>query len=166
MNLEQSTAEAILEKKTEIKIADKTYLVTKPSYATLILLSEFISQLPVIDAESDEDLLKLSLREAKNAKYIGEMLAILVLGAKGSEPYETTEKITKEVKSVLGNRQIEVDEQKIVYPAKELGEVINNELDLEEIFNLFFSLLKDLKIVFFSQIITFLSGVNLTKKTK
>lgn len=145
MNLEQSTADVILEKKKEIAIGDKTYLVAKPSFATLILLSEFISQLPTIDAESDEDTLKVSLFEAKNAAFLGEMIAILVLGARKCEP-------------------IELDGV-IKYPAKDLGKEINYELDLEEIFGLFFDLLKDLKIVFFSQITTFLKGVNLTKKT-
>ena len=53
--IEQVVAAAILEKATtEIEIGDKVYKIADPTTATLILVSELISTLPVVEKVPNE----------------------------------------------------------------------------------------------------------------
>lgn len=80
---EQKVATAILEKSIgSIKAGGKTYEIAPPSTATLILISEIVSTLPVIEKVPKEQIVYSVLHNAKNFKALGDMAAVLVLGAK------------------------------------------------------------------------------------
>lgn len=79
--IESKVAKTILQKPEIIKIGNETFEVAPPSTATLILLSEAVSKLP--DYKLDEDrLLTEVLATAQDCKPLGEIGAILILGAK------------------------------------------------------------------------------------
>ena len=82
--IEQRVASAILEKATnKIELGGVVYPIADPSIATLILVSEIISTLPVVDKETPKELRVYSaLHYAKDYSAIGDICAILILGAK------------------------------------------------------------------------------------
>ena len=73
--IEQKTAGAILEKPVEIVIGGKTYQAAPPSTATLILVSEAVSQLPKIALDA-EKIVEETLSVAKDCRILGEIVAI------------------------------------------------------------------------------------------
>ena len=54
--IEQTVAETILEQPFEVKVGEKSYQVASASTATLILVSEAISQLPHIALDTEKVL--------------------------------------------------------------------------------------------------------------
>lgn len=94
--IESRVASAILEKPIgEIAIGGKTYKIAPPSIGTLILISEIIATLPIVkDAPKDKQL-NAVLHYAKDYRKLGEIGAILILGANG-----LTEKVTRKVEIV------------------------------------------------------------------
>nr|DAE23084.1 MAG TPA: hypothetical protein [Myoviridae sp. ctB3C22] len=80
--LEQRVAEAILQKTSDsVEIAGTVYEVAPPTPATLIMVSELVSQLPPVNKDA-KNILHEVLRTAKDAKVIGKIAAVLILGAK------------------------------------------------------------------------------------
>jgi len=77
--IESKTAEAILERKKQITIGDQTYEVAQPTMATLILVSELVSQLPQTRMDP-ENILTETLRVAKDCRILGDIIAVLILG--------------------------------------------------------------------------------------
>jgi hypothetical protein len=90
-NIESFTAQTILEKKQEIIIGDKTYLVAPPTTATIIEVSALISQLPSANIKPDSILIE-SLVIAKDCEIIGKVVAMLILGAGNTTKTETVVK--------------------------------------------------------------------------
>ena len=91
--IEQKTSEAILQKPKEVEIGGVTYQVAPPSTATLILVSEIVSQLPRVKLDKS-DVLSEVLRIAKDCKVLGEIAATIIVGArqikdKGFSPFKT-----------------------------------------------------------------------------
>ena len=79
--IEQTVAETILEQPFEVKVGEKSYQVASASTATLILVSEAISQLPHIALDT-EKVVEETLSVAKDCRILGDIAAILILGAK------------------------------------------------------------------------------------
>lgn len=79
--IESKVSETILQKPEIVKIGDETFEVAPPSTATMILLSEAISKLPQIKLDEDRILTEV-LAIAKDCDALGEIGAILILGAK------------------------------------------------------------------------------------
>ena len=79
--IESKVSEAILQKPEIVKIGDETFEVAPPSTATMILLSEAISKLPQVKLDEDHILAEV-LAIAKDCNALGEIGAILILGAK------------------------------------------------------------------------------------
>ncbi|MCL1937590.1 MAG: hypothetical protein FWF52_04240 [Candidatus Azobacteroides sp.] len=79
--IEGKTAKTILQQEETVVIGGKTYKVAPPSIATLILASEAVSKLPTVNLDND-NIVAESLYIAKDCKALGEILAILILGAK------------------------------------------------------------------------------------
>lgn len=80
--LEQRVAEAILQKTSDsVEIAGTVYEVAPPTPATLIMVSELVSQLPPVNKDA-KNILHEVLLTAKDAKVIGKIAAVLILGAK------------------------------------------------------------------------------------
>ena len=80
-NIESRVADTVLQRPEEIKIGDRTYTVAPPSVATLILVSEAVSRMPAIDIDRNR-IVQGTLAGAKDCRPLGEILAIMILGAK------------------------------------------------------------------------------------
>lgn len=162
--IESKVASAILEKPVgEIEIEGEVYKIAPPSIATIILVSEIISKLPVVNKVSNEEIVNSVLYHARFFRPLGNIAAILILGAKG-----LTEKRKKKiVKSYLfglikREKEIEifVDKEKIL--AKQILENMRPSV----LFNLVIRRLQDMEIGNFFGIITSLSDANILKATK
>ena len=82
-NVQAKAAATILERKlAQVKIGDGTYAIAPPSIATLIMLSEIASGLPQGGEVKAENILQWVVSNAKDYKALGELAAVLVLGAK------------------------------------------------------------------------------------
>ena len=68
--IEQTVAETILEQPFEVKVGEKSYQVASASTATLILVSEAISQLPHIALDT-EKVVEETLSVAKDCRIRG-----------------------------------------------------------------------------------------------
>jgi hypothetical protein len=80
ISLEQKTANAVLQQPVEVEIGTKKYSVAPPSVATLILVSAAVSKLPAITLDS-KNIASDCLCIAKDCRPLGEIAAILILGA-------------------------------------------------------------------------------------
>ena len=80
-NIETKVARTILQQPEEMTIGDKTYNIAPPSVATLILASEVVSHLPQVHLD-EEKIIEETLSIAKDCRELGDLLAILILGAK------------------------------------------------------------------------------------
>lgn len=80
--LEQQVVDTILQRKTtSMEIDGRTYEIPAPTPATIMLVSEETSKMPLINKETKSIFLE-TLRTARDCKAIGRIAAILVLGAK------------------------------------------------------------------------------------
>lgn len=95
--IEQKTADAVLQRQKKITIGDSEYTIGKPSVATVIMLSELVSQLPPMTTDNGTTVLKEVLRTAKDTRLFGRIVAVLILGAKQviAEEQKTSQKSKK-----------------------------------------------------------------------
>ena len=156
--VESKVADAILQKSKEIVIGDVTYQVAPPSTATLILVSELVSQLPQVNLDSN-DIMAESLKVAKDCSVMGDIVAVMILGAKGLKGTKTIEK-KRFFGLIIATEEIEVNIQ------KELAKEVLENITPVNLYALVQDLLSGMEISFFFGISTFLIGVNLTKETK
>lgn len=75
--VEKKVADTILQSTFEVELGGVTYTVAPPRTATIIRLSELSARLPLI--ETDEYLTEV-LSKGKDAKVIGDIVALLVCG--------------------------------------------------------------------------------------
>lgn len=136
--------DTILENSFEVYVG-KNYEVKPPTLATLIEVSKYINTIPPLDIASDESAVKHALSMAKDTAFIGDVLAILILGKNRLE------------RRILG---FKIDRK------KRLAKRILNHLTPKEAFEVFFTIINSMGIAFFLQTIIFLDEVNLTKPTK
>jgi hypothetical protein len=149
-NLETKTANAILQQPVEVQIGEKTYQVAPPSIATLILASSAISKLPQLKLDS-ENIASESLYIAKDCGALGEIVAILILGAKGLE---------EEKKTFFGLKRAKVDRKSI------LASEILAELTPKRLSEILGEMLAGMDLAFFFATITSLTEINLLRKTR
>lgn len=160
--IEKLVAGAILEEPIEIMVLGEIYKIAPPTARTLIKASEYISQLPKlnIDAECDEkQIANEVLANAFKCEFIGDILAILMLGNNG---LKTTKKICN--KRFFGLRktyeEIEVNNQAI------LAEKLLDNLPPKTILMLIYEILRLIDVNVFFSLITSLQEINLLSKTK
>lgn len=153
--IEKLVSEIIQEDFIEVKVLDKTYRVAQPTTATLIECSKYISQIPKIDIDENRNITLEALRVAKDCSFIGDVVAILILGKKG---LKTT--VTKSKYFGLKKYQVEKDNQ------KELSKILLEELTPKELNDLGNIILSKMDIGFFLGFTISLQEVNLTKPTK
>lgn len=164
--IEGQVAATILQQPTVIKIGEKTYTVAPPSVATMILVSEHVARLPAIKLDN-ETLIEDVLRCAKDCRALGDIAAILVLGAKG-----VTQRVTR-VRKVrqsrffgLIKRDVEVSADEVLNRQAELARELLETLDAAELYSLVVQCLNTLRLADFFGLTTFLCEINLTKPTK
>lgn len=155
--IERKVADAILEKNIgTLEIDGKQYNIAPPSIATLILVSEIVAGLPIVEKVDNKQIVYSVLHYAKDFKALGEMAAILILGAKecrsGKRPrfYRIRHFFGYEYK-----------------PTKdELAEIILQNVRPTVLFDVIIQRLKDMEVSSFFAITTSLSEANILKPTK
>lgn len=156
--VEKKVSETILQKDKVVKILGESYTVAPPSSATLILASEELANSPDIPkTEDNEEVLKWVLGNARYCKFLGDFVAVLILGA---ERLKTPEYRVESKFFGLLKKNIRVDLK------KELAEKILLNYTSSELYELTLNLLGRMEVGSFFGITTFLLEVNLTKARK
>lgn len=156
--IEQRVGEAVLQQPKEFVIGNKTFIVAPPSVSTLILVSEAISLLPQVQLDKAK-IVEEVLFVAKDCRILGDIAAILILGAKGLKETVTTKR-----KHFFGLFTRSVNET--VDRKAELSKWLLEELDTSQLNKLIFELLKDFNLGDFFGTTTFLIEINLLRPTK
>lgn len=161
--IEQRVAAAILEKATDsIEIGGEVYPLGDPCTATLILVSELISTMPVVEKVPKEQIVYSVLHHAKDFKSLPELCAILILGAGNlTEEREITE---YERFCWLFRRKVT---RKVVVDRKAaLAREISLNVSPSVIFDCIIGRLQDMEVGHFFSIITSLSEANMLRPTR
>ena len=162
--IESKVASAILEKSVgSIEIEGKVYEIASPSIATLILVSEIVSTLPIVERVPKEHIVYSALHYAKDYVALGEIAAVLILGAKNVY-IEREEIIEKKYLGGLYRRKIA--QKRKINQVKELAALILNNVGAKELFEIVISRLNQMEITNFFAITTSLSEANILKPTK
>lgn len=159
--IEQKVGSAVLQKNKEITVAGRTFSVAPPSVATMILASEAVSLMPAVEM-NPKDILSEVLFIAKDCRIIGDVVAILILGAKNLKETVTE---TVEVKRRFRRPRIETVERTIDRKA-ELAKWLLEELEPQELRKLFSDLINGFQLGDFFGFTTFLIEINLLRPTK
>lgn len=164
--IEEKAAEVILQRPMEVVVGERTYTVAQPSVATLILVSEQVSTLPRIVTDAQK-VVEESLSIAKDCKAVGDIAAILILGARHlTETEETEKKAVKRYLWGLVRRETVVVEEKVVNRKEQLARELLETYTPKELYLLVASLLQRMEIADFFGLTTFLIEINLMRPTK
>lgn len=170
-NLEKLVTDTILQQASDVIAIDGVeYPITPPTPATVIMISELVSQLPVVNRRADNILYEV-LGTAKDMEVMGKIVATLILGAKRiKERRYTTITHTTETKhwswkkfrfvadrATTTQRLLEVDY---------LAEKILNEVTNATLIKLVSKRLGQMQIGDFFELTTFLSEANLLRRTR
>lgn len=162
--IESKVASAILEKPiANIELNGVTYNIAPPSIATLILISEIVSGLPQPGMIDKEKIVYWVLHNAKHYKKLGDLAAVLILGAKGITE-TTTRKVEKS--RLFGLKKVVEEETVIIDRKAELSKAILENVRPSILFDIIVKRLNDLEVGDFFGITTSLSETNLLKPTK
>lgn len=157
--IENKVSDTLLQNSKEIKVGGESYMVAPPSIATLVLVSEQISYMPVLDECKEADVLTWSLKNAKDCKFLTDILATIILGAKRLKGERELVK-----KYLFG--LIKIRKTKQIDFKSELSEKLICDHTPSELSQLTSVLLEGMDIGGFFFTISFLQEVNLTKPTK
>lgn len=158
-DIEQRVASAILERKdTAIEVDGRQYKIAPPSIATLILISEIVATLPVIDRTTvlKEQVVAYVLHYAKDYKALGQIAAILILGAKACKDSSTSR----------WNRILRFFHLRAKTEQEQLAEAILLNVRPTILFDTIVQRLQDMEISTFFAITTSLSEANILRPTK
>ena len=166
--LESKTADTILQDPIQISIGGRKYDVAPPSIATLVLVSKEISQLPEARLNETDTLMQDTLSIAKDCSAIGNIAAVLVLGAKGCRTQKRIVPRRNEYRFFGGllhfSRQVQVEEE--YNPKEELARKLMEDMTPRDVQNLIARILQQMQIGDFFGLTTFLLEINLTRQTK
>lgn len=159
--IEQTVAETILEQPFEVKVGEKSYQVASTSTATLILVSEAISQLPHIALDT-EKVVEETLSVAKDCRILGDIAAILILGAKKKVPQ------IKEKRYMCGliRRPYTVEVEITIDKKAELAKELLEDVSPRELNLIVSQILSRMQIADFFGLTTFLAELNLLHPRK
>lgn len=163
---EQQVANAVLQTPTEVLVGDKVFKVAPPSIATLILASAAVSQLPEVELNGKQ-IVEESLFIAKDCAVLGDVAAILILGAKNlQEEVETpVKRRRKGLLGLLGFRHT-VQEVQTIDRKAELSKFLLENLAPRQLREVMFNLIHQLQLGDFFGLTTFLIDLNLLRPTK
>ena len=164
--IEEKVAESILQKPIEITIGEKKYTTAPPSTATLILVSEVVSRLPrlVLDPKN---LVEESLSIAKDCRSLGDLVAILLLGARGlTEKVKTEKTVERRYFFGLIRRKKTIKVEQVIDRKAELAQELLENLRPSELQGLTATLLQRMELGDFFGLTTFLIEINLLRQTK
>jgi hypothetical protein len=141
----QLTADAILQNPIKVTVCGREYSVAPPSTATLIEASKYIAEIPQVNIDESDNILSSVLSVAADCSYVGDIVAILMLGKKH---------LVDEKKYLFGMIKRRVDN------VSKLSRVLLENLTPEELNGLVAQILKTLRVDFFFGTLTFLQGIN------
>lgn len=161
--VESRVAATILERSSTIEIDGTTYEIAPPSMATLILISEIISTLPIVEKVDDNDRIYSALHYAKDFKQLGDIAAVLILGAKN---------LTEKRERIIEKRRF----FGLFKSRKKIVETIDRRAELAKsillnmrpslLYEVIIARLKQNEITTFFAITTSLNAANILKPTK
>ena len=147
-------------------MGDRKYTAAPASTATLILVSETISLLPHAKLDP-ERLVEDSLSIAKDCRPLGEIAAILLLGAKNlKETVKVRQKVEKRRLFGLVKVTETIEIERVIDRKAELATELLDDLSPRELNNLVVSLLQKMELGDFFGLTTFLTEINLLRPTK
>lgn len=161
---EERVAQTILQEPIKIKVGNKEYAVAPPSVATLVLVSAAISRLPRLTLNED-DLVQEALNVAKDCEPIGDIIAVMILGAKHvkDEVVRVEERVVPRCFGLFKRKmRVEVRESKREQLSRELLE----NLSPRELQTALAQILGSLEVGDFFGLTTFLLAVNTIRPTK
>ena len=180
--IEQRVGDAILQKPKQFMLGTEKLTIAPPSVATLILASEAVSLLPN-DLLDEKNIIGETLSIAKRCKPLGDICAILILGAKNlKEKGVVREEQEKEVEEIvyksylwgLFKRPVKVTVKRTVIVEKEVE--IDRKAELSEKLLMNYSprslrllctdIIAEFQLGDFFGLTTFLIGINLLHPTK
>jgi len=154
--IEEFTSNVILQKPVKITVAGKDFFVAPPTTTTLIEASKYISFLPEIKPlEKEENATYYVLANAKECESVGNIVAILILGAKN---FITKKEVVK--RRFLWLKKVETVE---IDNRKELAKLIMDKLTIEELNSLLIKLFELQNVGFFLSTINFLREMAILK---
>lgn len=151
-SLEKKVVDCILQRQETITIGNMEYQLAMPTPATLILISELVATMPIID--KDSNVLNEVLSKAKDLSVIGKIAATLILGAK---------RIKERNRIIL---KTGIFRRKRVLEYDYISEIILEEVTNASLMKLVTSRLNSMQIGDFFVLTTSLSEANLLKRTK
>lgn len=138
---ETKVSETLTQRPIPIKIGRNSYNVPRPTFGTLVLVSEAIASGKKLNT-SEDTFVEDALRDSKDAVFIAEVLAIFILGA-------------KKLKSLFGNFQ----------KTRLMREILDH-CTLEDVNDGLITMVNAMGAQDFFAVITFLEGIQVTKPTK
>lgn len=164
--IEQKVAETVLQQGEEITVGGKKYTAAPASTATLILASEAVSRLPQATLDP-EKVVEESLSIAKDCRPLGEIAAILILGAKHlTETVKTRQTVEKRRLWGLVRWTEEVEAERVIDRKAELARQLLEDLSPRSLNQLVARLLQKMELGDFFGLTTFLIEINLLRRTK
>lgn len=157
-DIQSRVAASILEEPLTVNVGEKTFKVAPPSLATLILVSEAISRLPSFTLDPNK-LVQECFHIAKDCRLLGDLAALLILGAQRSE-----KKTKRAHTGVLGFIRGIFKRRRTEREA--LADEILKTLSPRELFTLISRILSSLQLSDFFGLTTFLTEINLLHQTK
>lgn len=153
--IESKVAETVLQISRQIDVNGVIYDVAPPTIATLILVSALAAEMPKVELNPN-DILEESLFVAKDCKVLGDIVAVMILGAKNIIQTRPIKKkkwfglwgVTTEIKI---NRQTE------------LAENIRQNVSPKQLSVIIGELLRGMEISDFFGLTTSLISINLTR---
>lgn len=158
--VEQKTAETILQKPLEVQAGGKTYQVARPTFGTLIEISQYVRKLPNTSEVKKDDLVPYILSIAgENGKIVAKIAALLIIGSKNIM-YHKKKRLKSKFLCFKWYENVPVcnvdelaDELMQNASSKEMNNIINQTLGYQE-------------IGFFLSTIISLSAANVLEPTK
>lgn len=144
--IEQKAASAALHLDEEIVVGKKKFILHKPTFGTIVLASAYISKTPLFELKSENIIVDV-LRNAKDARSIGDVIASVIVGSKGMES-----------KCFIGRFIKKRRFEKIA------RYVVENSTP-SELLKLVYKLFESMEVEDFFAVIAFLNEINVTKAT-
>ena len=164
--VESKVAETILQKMDEVKVGDETYAVAPPSTATLILASEAISMMPMLQMDSSR-IVEEVLRNAKDCAIVGDIVAVLILGAKHlTETVKVFETHEKRRFFGLVKKKYQIEVEKTIDRKAELAKRLLEDIPPHDLYTMSARLLSRMQVSDFFALTTFLAEINMISPTK
>lgn len=170
-NLEKLVSDTILQKSSDVIVIDGVeYPITPPTAGTVIMISELVSQLPIVNRNTDNVLLEV-LGTAKDMAIIGKIVATLILGVKRIKErrYKIITHSTEIKRWSWRTLRSEIDiktSTKHILEIDYLAERILDELTNKTLVELVSKRLGLMQIGDFFELTTFLSEANHLKRTR